>query len=246
MQSRIEQLIDEIEDYIDSCKYQPLSNTKIIVNKEEIDTLLNELRTKTPEELARYQKVVSNQQAILKDAREKAEELINKAAAQTNEMVNQNSIMKQAYIQADEVVKSAYQQAQQILTQATEEANALRTAAVDYMDNMLASYESLVAQTMNLTQSHYESFYTQLNQYYEVVVSNRMELKPPAMDTAEIPVEYMNMEDTGSISSGIQQTGQIQNPGQNTGNINQSAVNKVNQTVNPTTDNSGDIKLDLL
>ena len=35
--SRIEQIITEIEDYIDSCKFQPLSNTKILVNKEEID-----------------------------------------------------------------------------------------------------------------------------------------------------------------------------------------------------------------
>ncbi len=33
MSSRIEQLIDEIEDYIDGCKYQPLSKTNIIVNK---------------------------------------------------------------------------------------------------------------------------------------------------------------------------------------------------------------------
>ena len=36
--SRIEQIITEIEDYIDSCKFQPLSNTKILVNKEEIGT----------------------------------------------------------------------------------------------------------------------------------------------------------------------------------------------------------------
>ena len=34
MSSRIEQLIDEIEEYIDNCKYQPLSNSKIIVNKD--------------------------------------------------------------------------------------------------------------------------------------------------------------------------------------------------------------------
>ena len=36
MSSRIEQLIDEIEEYIDGCKYQTFSDTKIIVNKEEI------------------------------------------------------------------------------------------------------------------------------------------------------------------------------------------------------------------
>ena len=47
MSSRIEQLIDEIEEYIDNCKYQPLSNSKIIVNKDEIDDLLRELRQKT-------------------------------------------------------------------------------------------------------------------------------------------------------------------------------------------------------
>ena len=56
----IEQLIDEIEEYIDSCKYQALSNTKIIVNKEEIDELLRELRMKTPDEIKRYQKMLAS------------------------------------------------------------------------------------------------------------------------------------------------------------------------------------------
>ena len=37
MSSRIEQIIDDIEEFIDSCKYQPLSNTKIIVNRDEIE-----------------------------------------------------------------------------------------------------------------------------------------------------------------------------------------------------------------
>ena len=36
MMSRIEQLIGEIEEYIDGCKYQPLSNSKIVVNRDEL------------------------------------------------------------------------------------------------------------------------------------------------------------------------------------------------------------------
>ena len=40
MSSRIEQIIDDIDEFIESCKFQPLSTTKIIVNKEEIDELL--------------------------------------------------------------------------------------------------------------------------------------------------------------------------------------------------------------
>ena len=78
MSSRIEQLIDEIEEYIDNCKYQPLSNSKIIVNKDEIDDLLRELRQKTPEEIKRYQKIISNKEAILNDAREKAQAVVQK------------------------------------------------------------------------------------------------------------------------------------------------------------------------
>ena len=44
MSSRIEQIIEEIEEFVESCKYQPLSTTKIVVNKEELEELLRELR----------------------------------------------------------------------------------------------------------------------------------------------------------------------------------------------------------
>ena len=47
--SRIEQLISDIEAYIDSCKYQAFSNSKIIVDKDQIEDMLSELRLKTPD-----------------------------------------------------------------------------------------------------------------------------------------------------------------------------------------------------
>ena len=65
MSSRMEQIIEEIEEYIDNCKYQPLSSTKIVVNKDELEELLTELKMKTPEEIKRYQKIISNKEAIL-------------------------------------------------------------------------------------------------------------------------------------------------------------------------------------
>ena len=47
--SRIEQLIDEIEEYVEGCKPAPFSQSKIIVQKEQLYELLTELRLKTPE-----------------------------------------------------------------------------------------------------------------------------------------------------------------------------------------------------
>ena len=77
--SRIEQLIGEIEEYIDSCKYQPLSNSKILVNKEEMEELLVELRLRVPDEIKKYQKIISQQDAILADAKNQAESMIQDA-----------------------------------------------------------------------------------------------------------------------------------------------------------------------
>ena len=89
MSSRMEQIIEEIEEYIENCKYQPLSTTKIIVNKEEICELIGELRSKTPEEIRRYQKIISNKEAILADAQAKADQIIAQAEIQTTELVSE-------------------------------------------------------------------------------------------------------------------------------------------------------------
>ena len=59
MTSRIEQLISEIEEYIDGCKYQPLSNSKIVVNRDELEELLVELRLRVPDEIKQYQKITA-------------------------------------------------------------------------------------------------------------------------------------------------------------------------------------------
>lgn len=180
MSSKIEQLIEEIEEFIDSCKYKALSNTQIIVDKDRIDEYLRELRVKTPEEIKRYQKIINNKDAILADAREKAATLINEATVHTNELINEHEIMQQAYAQANEVVTLATNQAQEILDTATIEANTMREAAMRYTDDMLANVENIIAHTMEGTAFRYEELMKGLNSCYETVKANRAELNPMA------------------------------------------------------------------
>ncbi len=143
MSSRIEQLIDELEEYIESCKPKFMSNSEIIVNKEEIDELLRELRMRTPEEIKRYQKIISNKEAILNDARAKAQALIDEATVHTNELISEHEIMQQAYAQANGIVATAANQAREILDKATMEANELRTQASQYMESRLVELDSI-------------------------------------------------------------------------------------------------------
>lgn len=189
MSSRIEQLIDEIEEYIDNCKPQAFSSTKIIVNKDDIDELLRELRMKTPDEIKRYQKIISNKEAILNDARLKAETLVKEATIQTNQLINEHEIMQQAYAQANEVVTMATRQAQEILDNATMEANNVRMSAMQYMDDMLANLENVIEAATQTASSNYDTLIGNLNHYQDIIQSNRAELHPAEDDLVEVDLD---------------------------------------------------------
>lgn len=176
MTSKIEQSIDDIDAYLDQCKYQAFSNNKIIVNKDEIDELLRELRESTPDEIKRYQKIITNKEAILNDAKQKAQALIDEAAIKTNKLINEHEIMQQAYAQANDVVGSAAEQAKSILDKATTDANAMKIAAVQYTDSLLADVENVLSKSINSTNSHYDALLTELTNYDELIRSNRAEL----------------------------------------------------------------------
>ena len=193
MSSKIEQIIEEIEEYIDGCKPQTLSKTNIIVNKEEIEELLRELRMKTPEEIKRYQKVLANRDAILADAQAKADAIIKEANIHTTELINEHEIMQQAYVPANEIMAAAEAEAQKRLDAATIEANNFRMQAMRYTDDMLGNLQNLVRQTMEGHAARYESMMNSLNNFNEILASNRAELGPAI--ATEQPEEEAPKED---------------------------------------------------
>ena len=156
--SRIEQLISEIEEYIDSCKSQALSKSKIIVNKEEMEELLVELRMRIPDEITKYQKIISQQQTILNDARSQSDAMLSEAKAQADAMIAQateqaNSMVSQASEEANsmvaqaneqtteminehEIMQRAYSHAEEVISQANIQAQAIVDAAVNHANNI--------------------------------------------------------------------------------------------------------------
>ena len=182
--SRIEQLIGEIEEYIESCKFQPLSNTKILVNKEELEELLVELRLRIPDEIKKYQKIISNQDAILNEARAQADAMVAEATAQTNELVNEHEIMQKAYEQANQVIEMATSQAQEILNNATRDANEIRLGAIQYTDDMLANMQTMLQDVVEKSNSHYSAMMDNFQQFYNTITSNRAELAPETEEPA--------------------------------------------------------------
>ncbi len=178
MSSKIEQTIEELEQYIDNCKPQAFSSNKIIVNKDQIEELLTELRLRTPEEIKRYQKMISNKEAILADAQTKADAIIAQAEVTHSELVSEHQIMQQAYAQANEVVMIATKQAEEILDNATNDANKIRMGAIAYTDELLRNLEVILNGAIEGSKARYDNLIAGLDSSLQVVLANRAELMP--------------------------------------------------------------------
>lgn len=183
MASQIEEIIEDLEEYIDSCKPSAFSSSKIVINRDEIEAIISELRTKVPNELSRSRKIIMNQEAILADAERKAREIIDAAQIHTSELVSEHQIMQQAYAQANEVVNIATKSAQELLDNATRDANEIRQSAITYTDDLLKGVQEIIEKTIEITRSNQDNYINTMNGYLSTVMENRMQLSPnPIVD----------------------------------------------------------------
>ena len=187
--SRIEQIISEIEEYIDSCKFQTFSSTNILVNKEEMEEYLVELKMRVPDEIKKYQKIINQQDAILQDARSQAQGMISDAQSQIDELVSDHEVMQIAYQKANEIVEEARTQAQAIIDDAVNDANGIRRGAIEYTDSILAAVQNIAGNTLREEQERFNAFAADMQQVFDTCTENRNQLSG-SLDTitsAEAP-----------------------------------------------------------
>lgn len=183
--SKIEQLIEDIYEFVESCKMQPLSSTKVIVPRDELYDLLDELRLRTPDEIKRYQKIIANREAIINDAEEQAATILADARERTNALIDEHEIMQQAYYQANQMIEQATQEAEGILKHANEEARQIQTGALHYTEEMLSQIEGIVSDAYSSTKNYSDKLVETLKEHKEVVTLNKKELCDQLYSSAE-------------------------------------------------------------
>ncbi len=174
--SRIEQLIEDIYEFVESCRMQPLSSTKVIVPKDELYDLLDELRLRTPDEIKRYQKIIANRDAIIADAESKAEGILVQTREKAKELLNEHEIMQQAYYEANEMIMQASQEAEKLRREAQAEADQIRTGALVYSNDVLSEVEKVMANAYENALSKYDGFIGTLKNSLEIISHNKREL----------------------------------------------------------------------
>ena len=199
-QNRIEQLIEELYEYIEGCKPKGFSfnSTQVIVMKEDIYDILDEMKLKIPEEIKRCARVVAQKDQIIASAEEKAERIVEEAKRQAEMLVQESEIMRQAYLQANEMLSMAGQKAEEMCIQAQEQAELITTGALQYTDAMFHKVESVLAITYNETRKRNDDMLSILEENLRIVQENRRDLQEnvaPSMENMTDNNQYQKAEE---------------------------------------------------
>ncbi len=176
--TQLEKKINDIETYIDGCKSYPLSNNKIVCNRDELTEFVAELRLRLPSEIKKYRKILQSKDEIINDAKQRANEIINAAQVKHDELINEHEIRQRAITTANELIEQAQATAQNIVDQATIDANNIRTGSIQYTDDMLADLQKIIQHSLDDNQNKYNQLMDSLNKALTIVVNNRNELRP--------------------------------------------------------------------
>lgn len=219
----IEDVMNEIEDFLNSCKTTALSSNKMIVPRDEFDELFGDLKVKIPAEIDRCKKIMRNKEAILMDARKNADGILAEATAKANQMVSETEIMNQANQKAYETVEMARVQANDILAQAVAEANEVRLGSMQYTNDIMTGIRDYVEATMQAERANYENLLAALNNDYMIANANLSEIQSQIVEFTGDPNSVQKAPQIKTAANGKA----VPNPPK----AKQSVVDKVKQAV---------------
>ena len=190
-QTRIEQLINEIYEFVEECKPTPLSQSKIIVPKDQLLDLIDELKRRTPDEIKRYQKIIANRDTIIAQAEEKAGEIENAAKERAQQMVDETKIMQDAYKQANDLIQDATSKAEEVRRSAEEFSDNVRTGVLSYAGDIMNIVEGVLSSSYNEIKDRNENLLGTIREKLDTVSSNRREIfESLNADPEEQSLEY--------------------------------------------------------
>ena len=185
---KINDLLKEIEDILDSAGGFPLTG-KVIVDPDEISDILKEIKNELPEEIQQAQWIKNQQQQIIDDAHAEYNKLVNTAKEKADQLVDSDDITLRAKKRADDIMR------------ATEEnVMRLKKGSYEYINELFASFQKRMNDlNANYAQKMYEEMSTMFQKIDVTIEQNRSEInalaaKLNAGESMEMPVmESMEM-----------------------------------------------------
>ena len=135
-------LLEELEELLENGSTVPFSK-KIMIDKDVIDELVNEIKLKTPDELKQAKWVKEERQRILQDAQKEANDLIKEAENKIIGMIDEHEITKKAYEQRSEIIDAAEKYKRDLIS-----------ATREHADSILEELEKQLKENLDMVRSN--------------------------------------------------------------------------------------------
>lgn len=171
---KAKQLLDRIQDIVGDGQNVPFAAGKVLVNKEEVLEIVEELKTTIDLELKAYHEITDKRSKIIKEAEQEADEII----AEAEETASRIRLTKPSPLFVDRNVKSLGKQDRQALRTANE----IYAASIIYTNEMLMEINETVNQAYNMISMESDRVLDSLRKKSEIIENNKKELMEGLMD----------------------------------------------------------------
>src|SRR3990172_13401528 len=99
-------LIDKLDEIVNNARPMPMTD-KVMIDREEIYDILDQMRTTVPEEIKQARWIVKERQEMLAEAKREADRILGEAREQALREASQTEIVKIAERQGPESIEGA-------------------------------------------------------------------------------------------------------------------------------------------
>ncbi len=132
-----EETIGQLYDLVEGAKTPSFNKEKVILDKNQVLNLLDELSERLPGELKQARMMLESNAELVTAAKRKSEQILKEAAEKARRMVSEQEIYQEAKARANEMVRSAQQKSAEV-----------NKAAIQFMDDALKTTEENIAQAL--------------------------------------------------------------------------------------------------
>lgn len=137
MAEDVEQIVNELYRVIDSAKSVPFSAENCVINREEVMDLIDEIRSKFPDELKRAQEMVHNREAY-----------IERTKSEVARMLMEAELDVKAKVSESEITRAVREKGREIIRHAEERSREMYRIANEYTEDALRRTEEAITEAL--------------------------------------------------------------------------------------------------
>ena len=116
----VDELLDLLDETLEESTNVPFTGGKRMVDVDKVRDIIDDVRLNMPAEIKQAKAIVNDRAEIVAGARREAEGIIKKAEDRARALVDQQEIVRQAQQKAAEILSSAHQQSREMRTTITD------------------------------------------------------------------------------------------------------------------------------